>query len=584
MALYPYELEQDSDDDEAKFNALIGELSGAAPPPVQPPPVQQPAAPPPEPPPTAAAQPVPTRPGAPGVTLHGAAAQPELYKAPAAEGGGPFSGDEGAMWAALADVALNQGRGTGQILQKAYEQRGKRRENQLSEDYRVAQINSLNRGNQGRDPRELELRALALEQGAQRLQMQGDREARLLETQKAKLKDLISKGANGEQIAQYIELQRELGVPENILATLGGMSMDTARVAAPQLREQSTIAQAPQLAQAAADKTAATTGAKLDVEHAYAPQTSADKASEASQVYAATIPNVRTKARESAAGTQEGQGDYKERRFRWDQARAYQKDNEHELAIGGLINEINQAGGAAPKDFAERFKNDIAARGIDPARLEPWQAKQMVLEIWSRKQTGAAISATEAEKFDLQAGMGKTASAEQIQAAYNVMDRLVQRQLRAAATNNPTAREILFNAGVTDDPDMYLGLTPEQAQANAKKPVAREGAAIDGTRQTALAQPPAAAPGAAPRRQRPAATPTTPPTEKEILEATQLPLGTTGGPGVRATPALPVTPPTAAPAAGARMRRATKGSQVREAAMTDKQAEALTAAGWKVEG
>lgn len=479
------------------------------------------------------ATPVP-EPQAPQVSSERPLYKPAAPAAPATGSDGIY-GDEGATWAALADVFLNRGRGVPGIIAKASEMPEKRRRDALNEQYRQAQIASLNRGNQGRDPRELDLRERALDQADQRLTMQGEREKRLLQTTQAKLDELKSKGASGEQIQQFVELQRQLGVPDNVLGALKGMSMETAKVAAPQLREQSTIAQAPALAQAAGQKTAAQTGAKIDVEHAYAPQIAGDKAAEASAVYAATIPNAREKSREVARGTQEGQGDYRERRLKWDQSQSYAQDNKHDLRIGGLINEINKSGGAAPQDFAERFRGDIMARGIDPARLEAWQAKQLVLETWARQQSGAAISATEDEKFALQTGMGKTASPEQVNAAYNVLDRVIQRSLRANAVNNPSARDVLFAAGVSDDPEMYLGQTTEETQANARAalppPRAGQSSAADSTRQTAAAQEP---------------------TEQQIFQATQ------ATPTLRtqqAVPPQPITGGNALPAPGPRKKK-----------------------------
>lgn len=493
-------------DEEEALQALMAPPAPLAP---APKPVAAPA--PTAPPPPAAAAPAPTpAPTAPLPTRQ----MPAPYTPPpraGGNGGGLFSGDDGAAWAALLDVALNKGHGTPQIIAQAAQLPEKRRQQQLEEDYKAAQINALNRRGLD-DPYEQELKRRRLDQADRRLTAQEEQMRQTAgEYLRRKQETEAKYGAGSLQVKQLAQMYRQLGVPENILGTVEGMSMDTARVAAPSIREQGTIAQSPQLAQAAGDKAAAVAQANADVKHINAPEVAQDEANKAVAAMTAQLPYQREKARETAAGTQEGQGDYRERRLRWEKSRAFSKDNETELAIGGLINEINQAGGAAPADFAERFKGPLAARGIDPARLEAWQAKQMVLEMWARKQTGAAISASEGEKFDIQTGMNATASPEQVEAAYSVMERLIQRQLRAQASDNEAAPDIIFNAGVSDDPYAYLGRTRAETQASAKQPVPRVG--MPG-KQTATAEQP---PAAAPRRPRKAPT-ASPEAQREAAE------------------------------------------------------------------
>lgn len=456
--------------------------------------------------------------------------------------------DEGMVWAALLDAFVNKGRGTPQIIARASEMADARGKNALERQFKQAQIDWYNRRGQ-ENPELAAQRARRLDQGDRRLDMQEDAERRRVAADQ--LRQLAWETKNDPSGAQARKQWMYKNFPSMFKeGSLDGLSPEEMNHMGTQFGQMSDLALSPQQAQAAGDKAAAVAGAQADIKHAYAPQTAQDEANKAAAVMQAQIPLQREKSRETAAGTMEGQGDYRERRLRWEQTRAFAKDNEHELAIGGLINEINQAGGAAPADFAERFKGAITARGIDPARLQAWQAKQMVLEIWARKQTGAAISASEGEKFDIQTGMNATASPEQVEAAYAVMERLVQRQLRAQATNNPAAADVIFRSGVTDDPLGYLGMTESETQANAKKPVGPPGS----YRQTAVAQPvyaepPAAQPpAAAPKR--PRRGPVTPEARAEAA-AWRPPNAPPSGEVLSTTGRLPPASTTAAPPAAA---------------------------------
>lgn len=152
----------------------------------------------------------------------------------------------------------------------------------------------------------------------------------------------------------------------------------------------------------------------------------------------------------------------------------YAKNLELELDIAALTQDIEASpGGAAPQGFFEKFRNQFTARGIDPERIETWQAKQMVLELWARNQTGAAISQTEDGRFATQTGLDMAASPEQVEAAYKVMQRLVARRLRgAAAPNRGAVREIFDGYGL--DADRWLGAEPQRAAPGRPKPGAAE--------------------------------------------------------------------------------------------------------------
>lgn len=139
----------------------------------------------------------------------------------------------------------------------------------------------------------------------------------------------------------------------------------------------------------------------------------------------------------------------------------YSKEAEKDLAIANLIEQIDKApGGAAPQGLMERFRSAFTARGIDPARVKSWQMKQMVLELWARQQTGAAISATEDQRFTVQTGLSATADQAQVEAAYDVMEDVVGAWLRTKGAARPDdAREILQAAGAS--PDRWLGKAPK---------------------------------------------------------------------------------------------------------------------------
>lgn len=186
---------------------------------------------------------------------------------------------------------------------------------------------------------------------------------------------------------------------------------------------------------------------------------------------------------EHAIGLQEGKqmrGEEREEtrvneRRGQDFAEKWAQRNETNLDIAGLIQDIESAPGGVPPDFFERFSSSITARGIAPERLESWQAKHLVLELWSRGQSGAAISGTEDEKFKLQAGIAPTASSEQVEAAYNVLSRLTARRLRgSAAGNRAAAREVADGYGLQLDrwmgPDSAQGpMAPNRERAGGQR-------------------------------------------------------------------------------------------------------------------
>jgi hypothetical protein len=381
-------------------------------------------------------------------------------------GKGGIFGDSGAEWAALLDVALNRGRGTGQILGAASQLRDKQQSTALDNQLKRAQVDYYShRGSNS--AAELALREGNLEARNRGLDQAGEREKRLLAEAKRRLDETAAKyGAGSPQVKQIEEYYRQQGVDTK---NIGQMSMDAVKVIAPTLRGDAQIAKAPERAMAAGEIAAAQEAGRLDSKHQQASQQNADAAARAAGIAEATMPYVQEKARLQSSGTQIGQGDFRERKLQYEQAKDFANKNQDSLDIQGLITELDhEPGGAVPQGFAERFRNSLLARGIAPERLEPWQAKQLVLEKWARSQSGAAISRSEAENFALQTGMSPTAAPQQVQAAYNVMARLIQRRLRGAAVNNPAAADVLSRGGYVDDINSFLGATDEDVASSAR--------------------------------------------------------------------------------------------------------------------
>lgn len=168
----------------------------------------------------------------------------------------------------------------------------------------------------------------------------------------------------------------------------------------------------------------------------------------------------------------EGRGEERETGKRSeDFATSYATKYDKDLAIAGLIQEINAAGGAAPQSFSERFEGTLAARGIDPSRLEAWRAKQMVVEEWGRKQSQGAIGMEEGDRLKIQTALQPTATEADVNAAYAVMERHVKRYIRMGAVGNPTAaRTVTQAAGLNDSWLAGIGDVNPQRGKHTPKP------------------------------------------------------------------------------------------------------------------
>lgn len=159
-----------------------------------------------------------------------------------------------------------------------------------------------------------------------------------------------------------------------------------------------------------------------------------------------------------------------------DFAEKYATKYDKDLAIAGLMQDIDRAGGAAPQSFSERFKGALAARGVDPERLEAWRAKQLVVEEFLRKQTGAAISLSEEDRGDMLAGLAPAASEADATAAYNVMKRNIRRYLRMGAAANPSAARSVTRSAELDD-SWLAGIGDANPNRGGAKPAAKPAAA-----------------------------------------------------------------------------------------------------------
>lgn len=115
----------------------------------------------------------------------------------------------------------------------------------------------------------------------------------------------------------------------------------------------------------------------------------------------------------------------------------YSKEAEKDLAIAKLMDGIDASPGGVAPGMAERFKTWLTDRGISADRVKPYMQKQMILELWARQQSGAAISDTEEVRFAKQAASDPTASEEQINAAYEVMGDVISTWLRTKAAARP---------------------------------------------------------------------------------------------------------------------------------------------------
>lgn len=331
----------------------------------------------------------------------------------------------------------------------AQERKSKREDRDLNRRYKEAQIDRLGRPI-GPDARTLELRNEALELQRRRLGLLEGAEGRRGKALELDISEEQRKADNASPVSDRSTRMREFftkhGVPRRSVENL---SADDMRLLNPRL------------------------GTLFDQAEPQAARDIDLAGRKAGAVAAAQQPYAAAREEREHARDLGREG----RAFADD----YAKNMELELDMAGLMQDIDAAGGAAPEGLAERFKNTLAARGIDPNRLEPWQAKHMIMELWARNQTGAAISQTEDGRFVHQVGLNVTASPEQVEAAYKVLGRLVSRRLRARSVAHPeAAREVARSVGL-DEERWFGGSAPARKPSGSAPAPAQPAAATPPT-------------------------------------------------------------------------------------------------------
>lgn len=342
------------------------------------------------------------------------------------------------------DVGLNKGRGLGSIVSTAD---NVEYDNWMRRD--KAKTSASQRDNRGADPLQIANRQRALE-----LQERGI-EAREKHAERLGDKDMRDNDPESDAANRERDFYYSMNVKPG---SLDGLSSSQMR-GNPAVKHLIDLGFAPQLNEAAADKARgaaeATAPSKVGVARDSAAATEAIR--QPNRIELAEVgEGKRIAAEERAAGRTSG---YRAQDF----AERYSKDNENEIAIAGMIDGIDAGGGAVPDSVMERLRGVAAGYGIaTPERMDAWQSKQMVVELWSRAQSGAAINMSEDDKFAIQTGLSPTASKEQIDSAYRVMSRVMQTKLGSKAAANPdAARSVLEGGGV--NADRWLGKKPAPA-------------------------------------------------------------------------------------------------------------------------
>jgi hypothetical protein len=228
-------------------------------------------------------------------------------------------------------------------------------------------------------------------------------------------------------------------------APLKGMSIYEMKQVSPATKIMIEDAMSGQIASTKAETAGAVARAQIDpgVERAR-------RTAEVTQPYKIELAEIQNQFKQAG----EERADGRQQRSRdEDYAWKYAKETEKDLGIARLMDDIDASGGAAPETLAERLKGPLAGWGIGtPERLENWQAKRMVLELWSRQQSGAAINMSEDDNYRIQTGLSPTASPGQVDAAYKVMSNVLQTWLRSKAAGNPdAARKVLDASGASSE-------------------------------------------------------------------------------------------------------------------------------------
>jgi hypothetical protein len=336
---------------------------------------------------------------------------------PASGGGSSFGDDAGMILAMFADMAINKGRGGADIL-KFYQGAPDR---DLDREYKKAQIanqyaQATRPYGRGMSPEQLELQRMRIEQAQHRID---------------------SADATAQEKAAVLVRKRDPNSPETRSAQDAAIAAGLDEKKARSLTAEQIETWRPQLGTQAAqlrsdsnwwNHFASTSDFTTRTNQQQENWKRAREGREEERDY----------SKEQRAAGREDTKSYQ------NYATDYAKEHESDLTVAGLIQDLNKIpGGAAPKNISERLRVAAGSFGLDPNRLEAWQVKKLITEQWSRKQSGAAISGSENENFAIQTGTSPTASREQVETAFRVMQRVVARRLKAGAIANPdAAREI----------------------------------------------------------------------------------------------------------------------------------------------
>jgi hypothetical protein len=448
---------------------------------------------PPEPESSVGGQPPPVLPSDPFDRAAAAMAEEE---APSSGGGGmdwgPLGGGVG--WAALADLAINGGRGIPQVIALGAQAAEQRKKSGLEAEYKRAQIRHLDRSG-GVDPRVLEQR-----------QRQMDQRDRALQHSEEVLGD--RQGARGEKTAQgktNADALRRLYADRGVDVTaLSDADLQGLRAASGVLRKDYEIANADQLNEAAAGKAGAvaraTGQARSDVGAENADQDAETAARKAGAVAEAQAPFAVTRAVEisnrtlpdkqalkaSPGAPQSGEvdPDTGEKLPSPGQKRKADMARMEETTYAGLADKYiketeYERNGAVALQRADqvlaKYKGakDLPGAGtldsLVPDRLLSQDAATIrSAQAWmnnaiQRADSGAAAPIPEETKFAIRNGAQPGATEQQFRIGMNAAREQIRATLRAASAGKErAARDVLGKAGIAD-----WALGPETAPDSA---------------------------------------------------------------------------------------------------------------------
>lgn len=440
-------------------------------------------------------------------------------------GGGGSSGGGGGVspWAYIADLALNHGRGMGQIAALSAAQENEAPDKALERQYKLAQIQHLQQGSQGRavDPEVMELRRRALDLRAAGQGQQTAAQAARATAAEAK----ATQGTNDADAMRTFFANKGVDVSD-----LGGVSVQTLAKLHPELSSEYKMANAPRLNEAAGSRARAVssegTDARLDQVEAHAPITRDNKVAEQT----ALLPGKQTLKASPGAASSPQLDDEGNPKLTVNQQLA--KDRFEEQKRARLLAEKVRDDGVFDRDsksfttgsdaelttasnvkdlrkLLERHPNGMPSAGTkgaiaqwgkglmdktgtlpesmrndyqDSADFDRLRANIGRFDI--KSISGAAFSDKEKLASDIQTGAQPGASMAQITSAVNAIDKVNRMKLKAKAVGNRAARSVLGAAGLDDilDPEGAPTETPLPAAAPQSMLPGKGGSSLSGVR------------------------------------------------------------------------------------------------------